>query len=149
MKIPHFADQPWWASILYHLGVAPNTGIQANSVTADKIANELLVVLSNKEIKEKADKIGYKIRKEQKRSPVSKIVVYIEKYWEKMNWDVLTLDDEQHKIKEKEHGYPVNENCLENGIKNENYFNENGLTPHGVLSAELCNGNGLDENDKI
>lgn len=137
MKIPHFADQPWWASILYRLGVAPSTGIQANAVTADKITTELLIVLSSKEIKEKADKIGSKIRKEQKRSPVSKIVAYIEKYWERTNWDVLTLDDEQQKIKEKEHGYPVNENYPGNGIKNGNDFS---LTSHDVLSTELRNG---------
>ncbi|PKY46765.1 UDP-Glycosyltransferase/glycogen phosphorylase [Rhizophagus irregularis] len=138
MKIPHFADQPWWASILYHLGVAPSTGIQANAVTAEKITTELLIVLSNKEIKEKADKIGSKIRKEQKRSPVSKIVAYIEKYWEKTNWDVLTLDDEQQKIKEKEHGYhPVNENYPENEIKNVLDGNDFSLTSHDVLSAEL------------
>ncbi|GBB83362.1 hypothetical protein RclHR1_01010003 [Rhizophagus clarus] len=155
--IPHFADQPWWASILYHLGIAPNTGIQASAVTANKIATALLVVLSSKEIQEKADEIGSKIKKEQKRSPVLNIVAYIEEYWEK-NWDILTLDDEQQIIEEKEHGHPINENHLDNGIKNVSVdngiknvsdVNGNGLTTHDVLSAELCNGNGLDGDDNI
>jgi len=67
-------------------------------------------VLSSEEIQEKAAKIGSKIRREQKRSPVSKIVAYIEKYWEKTNWDVLTLDDEQQKVKVKENLFYVNGN---------------------------------------
>ncbi|RIA97171.1 Glycosyltransferase Family 1 protein [Glomus cerebriforme] len=123
--VPHFADQPWWASILYRLGVTPNTGIQANAITVNKLLMALLDVLSNEEIKEKADKIGSKIKKEQKRSPVSKIVTHIEKYWEKMNWDVLTLDDEQQKIKVKENGYHINENHHGDGIKNG--LNKNGM----------------------
>ena len=118
MKVPHFADQPWWASILHNRGVAPNTGIQANAVTAHKLLMALLDVLTNDEIQDNALKIGSKIKKEQKRSPVSKIVTYIEKYWEKMNWDVLALDDEQQKIREKTNEYHVNVNHFGNGINN-------------------------------
>ncbi|CAI2175309.1 2900_t:CDS:10 [Funneliformis geosporum] len=108
--VPHFADQPWWASILHKLGVAPNTGIQANAITADKLFSALLEVLSSEEIQVKASKVGSKIKREQKRSPVSKIVAHIEQYWEKTKWDVLTLDDEQQKVKPVKRGPPSKKN---------------------------------------
>ncbi|CAG8610855.1 7957_t:CDS:2, partial [Acaulospora morrowiae] len=93
--IPHFADQPWWASLLYRHGLTVNSGISAKSVTADKLYHALLDLLTDSEVIDKASVFGARIRKDQRRDPVTKIVKYIESYWDSLNWDTLSLEDEQ------------------------------------------------------
>ncbi|CAG8529843.1 5628_t:CDS:2 [Acaulospora colombiana] len=93
--VPHFADQPWWASLLYRHGLTINSGIPAKSITSDKLYRALLDVLTDDDVIEKASVFGVRIRKDQRRDPVTKIVKYIESYWDSLNWDTLSLEDEK------------------------------------------------------
>ncbi|CAG8444922.1 15595_t:CDS:10 [Dentiscutata erythropus] len=92
--VPHFADQPWWASILHYHGLAPNNGIPSQSVTSDKLYEALSKVLTDEQIHDNARSLGKKIQSEHAKSaPISNIVSYIEQYWNRNKWDIISLDD--------------------------------------------------------
>ncbi|RIB21540.1 Glycosyltransferase Family 1 protein [Gigaspora rosea] len=95
ITVPHFADQPWWASILHRHGLSVNAGIHASTITADKLYRALLDTLTDKELMERAAEMGLKVRKSKAYCPVSKIVKYIENYWDNMNWDDLSLEGDK------------------------------------------------------
>ncbi|CAG8749622.1 6999_t:CDS:1, partial [Dentiscutata heterogama] len=48
-----------------------------------------------KELIERAAEMGWKVRKSKMYCPVAKIVKYIENYWNNMNWDDLSLEDDK------------------------------------------------------
>ncbi|CAG8498771.1 5016_t:CDS:10 [Scutellospora calospora] len=94
--VPHFADQPWWASILHYLNVAPNNGIPAQSVTSDKLYKALLKVLTDEKIHDDAQLLGKTIQKDHvKSAPILDIVSYIEKYWNRNKWDIISMNDDE------------------------------------------------------
>ncbi|CAG8718895.1 6806_t:CDS:10 [Gigaspora margarita] len=94
--VPHFADQPWWASILNYHGLAPNNGIPSQSVTSDKLYKALFKVLTDEKIHDNAQSLGKKIKSEHvKSAPISNIVLFIEQYWSRNKWDVISLDDNE------------------------------------------------------
>ncbi|CAG8459946.1 10774_t:CDS:10 [Cetraspora pellucida] len=97
ITVPHFADQPWWASILHRHGLSVNAGIPASTITADKLYRALLDTLTDKELIERAAEMGLKVRKSKAHCPVAKIVKYVENYWDSMNWDDLSLEGDGSK----------------------------------------------------
>lgn len=61
--IPFFADQPYWGQQIQLLGVGSKP-IPLKKLTADKLAKAIKEVISNTDIKRKAQEIGEKIRQE-------------------------------------------------------------------------------------
>ncbi|CAG8590812.1 2169_t:CDS:10 [Acaulospora morrowiae] len=93
--VPHFADQPWWASILHRHGVSPNGGINARTVNAERLYEAISAVLVDEKMQERAEELGRKIRSEHTCSPIEKIVSFIEQYWDREKWDVMSLYDSE------------------------------------------------------
>ncbi|CAG8550677.1 12487_t:CDS:2, partial [Acaulospora colombiana] len=52
-------------------------------------------VLTDEKIQERAEELGRKIRSEHTHSPISNIVSFIEQYWDREKWDVMTLYDNE------------------------------------------------------
>ncbi|CAG8556305.1 3458_t:CDS:10 [Diversispora eburnea] len=91
--VPHFADQPWWASILHRLGVSPNGGLEVRSLNAETLYKSISEVLTDDKIHDLAEQLGKKINEEHKKTPpILNIVTFIEQYWNQES-DV-TIDDE-------------------------------------------------------
>lgn len=61
--IPHFADQPYWGQRIYRLGVGPKP-IRRNKLNAANLAKAIREAVTNEEMREKAAKLGRKIRNE-------------------------------------------------------------------------------------
>ncbi len=61
--VPHFADQPFWASRAHRLGVAPKPFYMTKS-NAVVLARAIALVLSNREMSSRAQMFGAKIRAE-------------------------------------------------------------------------------------
>ena len=60
---PFFGDQPFWGGRIYALGAGPEP-IPQKKLTVEKLANALRTVASNVAIREKAESLGERIRRE-------------------------------------------------------------------------------------
>ncbi|RHZ68596.1 hypothetical protein Glove_294g109 [Diversispora epigaea] len=93
--VPHFADQPWWASILHRLGVSPNEGLEVRSLNAETLYKSISEVLTDEKVQDLAEQLGKKINEEHKKTPpILNIVTFIEQYWNRENWDVVSINDD-------------------------------------------------------
>ncbi|CAG8585414.1 23311_t:CDS:10 [Cetraspora pellucida] len=122
--VPHFADQPWWASILHYHGLSPNGGVPSHSVTSDKLYTAIFKVLTDEKIHENAQSLGKKIQREHaKSSPISNIVLFIEQYWNRNKWDIISMDDNESiaSIESKEYIESEGSNDTDDTIDIEEY----------------------------
>lgn len=63
IPIAFLADQPFWAYRAYNLGVSPRP-IDRRKMTADQLADVIHETINNYELRDRADKLGQKIRQE-------------------------------------------------------------------------------------
>nr|CAG8433486.1 13068_t:CDS:10 [Entrophospora candida] len=93
----NYPEQSWWASILYRHGLTSNAGFHVNAVDSDKIYESLLDVLTDIDLKKRCESLGMRLnRKLNKKDGVTKILNFIEGYWDKTNWDDLDLNKNHH-----------------------------------------------------
>ncbi|CAJ0633784.1 11052_t:CDS:10 [Entrophospora sp. SA101] len=93
----NYPEQSWWASILYRHGLTSNAGFHVNTVDSDKIYESLLDVLTDIDLKKRCESLGMRLnRKLNKIDGVTKILNFIEGYWDKTNWDDLDLNKNHH-----------------------------------------------------
>jgi UDP:flavonoid glycosyltransferase YjiC (YdhE family) len=76
--VEHFGDQSFWGNELKRIGIAGKT-LHRRSITAKKLAQELKTVISSPEMKERAERAGEMMRKE---NGVRKAVELIEEYFQ-------------------------------------------------------------------
>lgn len=63
VPLPFFGDQPFWARRLYQLGVA-TTPIPVRHLSADRLAEAIVRATTNREIRDRAARIGERLRME-------------------------------------------------------------------------------------
>lgn len=61
--VPHFTDQPFWARRVYELGVGAKP-IPRHKLTADKLANAIRTMVTDKAMQQRAAALGEQIRAE-------------------------------------------------------------------------------------
>ncbi len=71
--VPFFGDQPFWGRLVHQLGTGTKP-IPQKKLTAVNLANALLDVVSNPDIRKKTEKTGNKIRQEDGVGNATKIV---------------------------------------------------------------------------
>ena len=63
IPVPHFADQPFWASRLFHLGVAPKA-IPHGELNVDNLSEAIDAAVNQEDIKRRSAALGRQIRSE-------------------------------------------------------------------------------------
>ncbi|CAJ0827873.1 9261_t:CDS:10 [Entrophospora sp. SA101] len=85
--VPHSWLFPQLSCVVFHGGI----------VDSDKIYESLLDVLTDIDLKKRCESLGMRLnRKLNKIDGVTKILNFIEGYWDKTNWDDLDLNKNHH-----------------------------------------------------
>jgi sterol 3beta-glucosyltransferase len=74
MIIPHVIDQFVWDKIIYDMGVGPK-GIKINRINSKNLELKVLELLNNRSFKEKSEKIGNQMQKEDFKDELHKTII--------------------------------------------------------------------------
>jgi UDP:flavonoid glycosyltransferase YjiC (YdhE family) len=77
--VPHFADQPFWATRVHKIGIAPKP-IYMNKLNAEDLAQAINFAITDKEINSQSESLGVKIRTED---GIARAVEIVNSYFEK------------------------------------------------------------------
>ena len=74
MIIPHFMDQFVWDRIVFDMGVGPK-GVNVSRITNKNLEPKVLELFTNKNFKEKSEKIGNQMKKEDFEDEIIKTII--------------------------------------------------------------------------
>jgi len=74
MIIPHIIDQFVWDKIIYDIGVGPK-GVKISRITNKNLELKVLELFNNRSFKEKSEKIGNQMKKEDFKDELYKTII--------------------------------------------------------------------------
>ena len=74
MIVPHFIDQFIWDKMIYDMGVGPK-GIKISRITNKNLELKVLELFNNRSYKEKSEKIGNQMKKEDFKDELYKTII--------------------------------------------------------------------------